>query len=166
VNVLTTERLVLRHLHADDADFILELLNEPSFIRNIGDKGIRTVDGARDYILEGPVRSYERFGFGLFAVDLKETREPIGMCGLIKRDSLDDVDVGFAFLPKYWSKGYAFESASAVMDWGRGTLGLDRIVGITDPENHGSIKVLEKLGLKFERMITMPGDTVEIKLYG
>jgi [ribosomal protein S5]-alanine N-acetyltransferase len=166
VNVLSTERLVLRHLRADDADFILELLNEPSFIRNIGDKGIRTVDGARDYIVEGPVRSYEKFGFGLFAVELKETREPIGMCGLIKRDSLEDVDVGFAFLPKYWSKGYAYESASAVMDWGRATFGLDRIVAITDPENYGSIRVLEKLGLKFEKMITMPGDAAAIKLYG
>jgi ribosomal-protein-alanine N-acetyltransferase len=166
VNVLTTERLVLRHLDADDAYFILELLNEPSFIRNIGDKGIRTVDGARGYILDGPVRSYELNGFGLFAVELKETKEPIGMCGLIKRDSLPDVDVGFAFLPRHWSKGYAFESASAVMDYGRETLGIGRIVAITDPDNQGSIKVLEKLGLKFERMITMPGDTVAIKLFG
>ena len=93
VHVLDTERLSLRRLGAADAEFIVELLNQPSFIANIGDRGVRTADDARRYIEDGPVASYERFGFGLFLVELKSTGEPIGICGLLKRDTLDDVDV-------------------------------------------------------------------------
>ena len=109
MTVIETERLVLRHLSTEDAGFILELLNEPSFIRNIGDRGVRTIEGANTYILNGPVASYARNGFGLYLVKLKETDESIGMCGLIKRDTLDDVDIGYALLPRFWSKGYAVE---------------------------------------------------------
>lgn len=164
--VLETNRLVLRRLALEDADFILRLLNEPSFLRFIGDKGVRTIEDARKYILEGPVGSYERFGFGLYLVELKETQIPIGMCGLIKRESLDDVDVGFAFLPEFWLRGYAFESASAVLIHGRNDFDLNRIVAITNPDNVGSIKVLEKLGLRFERMIKLSADAPEINLFG
>ena len=166
MNVLETERLTLRHLTIDDASFILELLNDPSFIQNIGDRGVRTIDDACAYISNGPLASYERFGFGLFLVELKETGVSIGMCGLIKRDALPDVDVGFAFLPQFWGTGYAFESASAVMTYGRDTLGLDRIVAIVSPDNDGSIKVLQKIGLTFERMIHWGEDGSEIKLFG
>jgi RimJ/RimL family protein N-acetyltransferase len=116
--------------------------------------------------VNGPVASYERHGFGLYLVELKEGGIPIGMCGLIKRESLADVDVGFAFLPEFWSKGYASESTSAVMAHARGALGLGRIVAIVSPDNAGSIRVLEKLGFVFERMIQLPGDEVEIKLFG
>jgi RimJ/RimL family protein N-acetyltransferase len=165
VKVLETARLILRWLSVEDAEFILRLLNEPSFVRFIGDKGVRTVDDARNYILRGPVDSYERFGFGLYLTELKDDGVPIGICGLLKRESLEDVDIGFAFLPQFWRKGYAFESSSAVMTYGRRVIGLNRIVAITSPENDASIKVLEKLGLSFERMIKLSEDEPEIKLF-
>jgi RimJ/RimL family protein N-acetyltransferase len=163
--LLETDRLILRKLSIDDAEFILGLLNEPSFLRFIGDKGVRNLDDAREYILSGPVASYKRFGFGLYLTELTETRAPIGICGLLKRESLADVDVGFAFLPQFWKQGYAFESAAAVMAYGRDVLGIDRIVAITSADNEASIKVLEKLGLRFERMIRLSEDAPEVKLF-
>ena len=163
--ILETERLVLRKLSANDAEFILELLNEPSFIKNIGDKGVRTIAGAEQYILDGPMASYERFGFGLYKVELKDSGIAIGICGLLKRDTLPDVDVGFAFLPKFWLHGYAVESAAAVMKHGRDALGIGRIVAITAPDNQGSIKVLEKIGLRFEGMIRLSERESEVRLF-
>lgn len=164
--VLETERLVLRRLCLDDAAFIVQLLNEPSFLHYIGDKGVRTLDDARTYLLQGPIASYERHGFGLYRVEIKTSGVPIGICGLLKRDTLDDVDVGFAFLPAFWLRGYAFESASAMLAYGKHTLGLRRIVAITQTDNVGSIKTLEKLGLTFERMVRFAEDEDEIRLYG
>jgi ribosomal-protein-alanine N-acetyltransferase len=166
LTILETERLLLRHLSIEDADFILELLNEPSFIRNIGDRGIRTLDGANSYILNGPVASYAKNGFGLYLVKLKETNESVGMCGLIKRDTLEDVDIGYAFLPKFWSKGYAVEAAQAVKEYAREQIQLNRIVAIVDPQNQGSIRVLEKIGLQFEKMVKLSEDDIELKLFG
>ena len=166
MTVLETERLILRQFSTEDADFILELLNEPSFIRNIGDRGVRTTADAHSYILNGPVTSYIKNGFGLYLVKLKATDESIGMCGLIKRDTLEDVDIGYAFLPRYWSKGYAVESAQAVKEYARNVVGLNRIVAITDPENEGSIRVLEKIGLTFEKMVRLSEDDIELKLFG
>jgi RimJ/RimL family protein N-acetyltransferase len=163
--VLETERLVLRRLSTDDAAFVLELLNEPSFLRYIGDKGVRNIDDARHYILTVPVDSYERYGFGLYLVELKQTRIPIGICGLVNRPALTDPDVGFAFLPAHWSKGYAVESASAVVAYARDALGLKRILGITTPDNDSSINVLRKIGLRFERMIRLSEDEPELKLF-
>jgi len=165
LSVLETERLALRRLSAGDAAFIIELLNQPSFIKNIGDRGVRTNEDAVRYIQNGPVASYERFGFGLYLVELKDTAIPIGICGLLKRETLQDVDVGFAFLPQFWSRGYAVESASAVLKHGRNVLGIGRVVAITAPENHGSIKVLEKIGLKFERLMKLSEGEPEIKLF-
>ena len=165
MTVLETERLLLRQFSTEDADFILELLNEPSFIRNIGDRGIRTIDGAISYILNGPVASYAKNGFGLYLVKLKETDESIGMCGLIKRDTLEDVDIGYAFLPRFWSKGYGVESAQAVKEYAKNVIRLNRIVAITDPENEGSIRVLQKIGLQFERMVRLSEDDIELKLF-
>ena len=163
--VLETDRLQLRRVELDDAAFLLDLLNQPSFLHFIGDKGLRTLDDARDYILTGPLASYERFGFGMYLTVLKEERIPIGICGLLKRDSLEDVDVGYAFLPQFWSKGYAFESASAVMAYARNVLGIDRIVAVVSPDNGASIHILEKLGLRFETMIRLLEDSPEIKLF-
>ena len=163
--VLETERLVLVRLSKDDARFLLELLNEPSFLRFIGDKGVRTEADARRYVETGPLASYERFGFGLLRVELKESGEPIGMCGLLKRDALPDVDVGFAFLPRFWSKGYAFESASAVLAHARDALGLRRVLAITSPDNEASIRLLGKLGFRFERMARVPEDGPEVRLF-
>lgn len=165
MKIIETERLLLREITEADAEFILELLNEPGWIQNIGDRGVRTIDGARAYIADRFRAGYERFGFGLYLVELKESGAPAGMCGLVKRDSLEDVDIGFAFLERFWSKGYAVESASAVMDYAQSALGLKRIVAIVSPGNRGSIKVLEKIGLHFERMIRMPGDAEEIKFF-
>src|SRR5437870_261981 len=133
--ILETYRLVLRRLAVEDAEFIFHLLNQPSFLQFIGDKGVRTIDDARNYILTGPIASYERFGFGLYLTELKPTQAPIGICGLLKRETLDDVDVGFAFLPQYWRQGYAFESAAAVMAYGKDVLGLERIVAISSLDN-------------------------------
>ncbi len=148
----------------DDAEFIVELLNDTSFLRFIGDKGVRTSDDARQYIQTGPMDCYERHGFGLWLVELKGSRMPIGICGLLKRDTLSDVDIGFAFLPPYRSQGYASESAAAVMDYGRTVLGLRRIVAITNDDNTGSHRVLEKIGMSFDRMIRLSDDGPEIRL--
>jgi len=149
---LETQRLIIRELKVDDAQFILTLLNEPSFLRYIGDKEVRNLDDARRYILSGPVASYERHGFGLFRVELKDSHIPIGMCGLLKREELPDPDIGFAFLPDFWNRGYAFEAAAAVLNYARQRLKLDRILAIVNPDNDASIKLLQKLGFKFERM--------------
>ena len=152
-------------MQAEDAPFILKLLNEPSWIRFIGDKGVKTLGDARRYILEGPVKMYSLLGFGLWLVELKSSGVPIGICGLIKRDSLPDVDIGFAFLPAYWRQGYAAESASAAISYGRGAFSLGRILAITSPDNDHSGRLLEKLGFRFEGMIRLSGDSPEVKLY-
>ena len=163
--VLETQRLLLRKLSIADAEFILELVNEPSFLRYIGDKGVRNLDDARRYILEGPVRSYEVNGFGLYLVELSENGPPIGICGILKRAELSDPDIGFAFLPAYWSKGYAVEAAAAVMSYAREVLKLTRIVAITSPDNEASARVLAKIGLKFEQMTKLSADAHEVKLF-
>lgn len=165
MDILETDRLSLRQLTHDDAEFILELLNDPSFIRNIGDRGVRSIEDAKRYIETGPVASYARHGFGLWLVRLKESGESIGMCGLIKRDTLEDVDIGYAFLPRFWSKGYAVESARAVRDYGRDVVGLKRLVAITDPANERSVRVLEKIGMKFEKMVRLSAEDIELKLF-
>ena len=161
---LETERLFLRGLNVGDAQFILALLNEPSFLRYIGDKKVRTTEDAANYILSGPVASYERNGFVLCVVELKETRTPIGICGLLKREELPDPDIGFAFLPDFWNKGFAFEAAAAVMKDARERLKLERILAITNQDNEASIKLLQKLGLQIERVIKMPADSAELFL--
>ena len=165
MKVLETERLVLRWLTVDDAEFILELVNEPSWLQFIGDKGVRTLEDAREYILRGPIEMYGRMGFGLYLTELKEGGIPIGICGLIKRESLEDVDIGFAFLPRFWGHGYAREAASAVMTCGEREFGLNRIVAVTSPGNHSSIKLLEKIGFTFEQMVRLSADAPEINLF-
>ena len=163
--VLRTERLALAELADRDAAFIHGLLNEPSFIRNIGDRGVRTLDDARRYIQEGPVASYARHGFGLYRVALQESDEPIGICGILKRDSLPEPDLGFSFLPAHWSRGFALESASAVMRHARETLGLGRVVAITSIDNEPSIRLLGKLGFRFEGMIRFGDDGSQVRLF-
>lgn len=165
MKILETERLRIRPLSAVDAPFILQLLNEPSFIQNIGDRGVRMVSDAEMYIEQGPVSSYARNGFGLCLVTLKESGESIGMCGLIKRQALEDVDIGYAFLPKFWSKGYAFEAALAFKQYAREVIGLTRLAAIVDPDNQGSIRVLEKLGMKFEKLVKLSPADIDLKLF-
>jgi RimJ/RimL family protein N-acetyltransferase len=144
---------------------MVELLNEPSFIRNIGDRGVRTLADARRYIADGPVASYGKFGFGLYLVELKEPRTAIGICGLLKREALRDPDMGFAFLPAFWSQGYAHESALAVKVYALHTLGLPRILAITDPGNVRSIRLLERLGFAFEQRVRMAESEPELRLF-
>jgi RimJ/RimL family protein N-acetyltransferase len=164
MKVLETDRLIIRRLTFEDAAFILELVNDPTWLRFIGDRGVRTLADARNYILKGPMEMYDRLGFGLYLAELKDERVPIGLCGLIKRDSLKHVDIGFAFLPDFRSKGYAYEAASAVLAYGKNTLGLERIVAIVSPGNDSSIKLLGKLGFQFEQMITLSSQN-EVKLF-
>ena len=163
--ILETHRLRLRRLSVDDAGFVLRLLNEPSFIQNIGDRGVRAVEDAQAYILNGPVASYEKHGFGLWMVETKECETHIGICGLLKREVLEDVDIGYALLPEFWSKGYALESASGVLSYAREKLGLNRVVAVVNPKNQSSIRLLEKLGFAFEKMVRLSADAPEIKLY-
>jgi RimJ/RimL family protein N-acetyltransferase len=165
MKILETDRLILRRIALEDAEFMLQLLNEPSFHRFIGDKGVRTIDDARNYIEQGPLASYERFGFGLFLTELRESHVPIGMCGLLKRDTLEDVDIGFAFMPQFWKQGYAVESASAVTAYAKDVIGLKRLAAITSPDNDKSISVLTKLGMTFQRLIRLTEDAPEVKLF-
>jgi RimJ/RimL family protein N-acetyltransferase len=165
MTVLETERLRLRRFTIDDAEFILTLLNEPSFLRYIGDKQVRNPEDARQYILNGPVASYERNGFGLCLVELKESHTPIGMCGLIKRAELPDPDIGFALLPDFVNKGFAFEAAAAVLQDARERLTLQRILAITTPDNEASIKLLQRLGFRFEGLIKLSADRDPVKLF-
>ncbi len=165
VNILETSRLSIRQLTTEDAEFMLELVNDPSYLRYIGDRGVRTLDDARRHILDGPCTSYERFGFGLWLAELKTEGRPIGICGLIKRDTLEDIDIGFALLPRFRRNGYTFEAASAVMDYGRNILKLQRVVAITALDNDASIHVLSKLGFVFERLIRLSQDDKELKLF-
>ena len=162
---IKTERLTLRQFTMIDAEFIIKLVNEPSFIQNIGDRGVRTIADAEKYLTNGPISSYAKNGFGLLATTLIDTGQPIGMCGLIKRDKLEDIDIGYAFLPEFWSKGYALESAQAVMKHAKEVIGLKRVVAIVDPANARSIRLLEKVGMTFEKMVKLSEDDIDLKLY-
>lgn len=165
MKILETERLILREVVETDAAFILDLLNQPSFIKYIGDRNVRTIKDAREFIESRYRQSYREHGFGLYTVELKENSAPIGICGFVKRDSLPDADIGFAFLPQFERKGYAFESADAVMKYGREVLGLKRVLAITSQNNENSAKLLGKIGLKFKQMIRLPYDDEELKLF-
>jgi RimJ/RimL family protein N-acetyltransferase len=165
LSVIETERLNLREVDEGDAAFILELLNDPDFVRNVADRGVRTLEDARRYVSEKLVEGYRRNGFGFWLVEPKESKAPAGICGLVKRDGLPDVDVGYAFLPPFRSKGYAYESAAAVLAYARDVVGLKRLLAITDPDNAASIRVLEKLGMRFERMVSLSPGEPEVRLF-
>jgi len=162
---LDTERLRIRELTPADAPFILALLNDPDFIRNIGDRNVRTPDDARRYIEAGPMASYARHGFGLCLVQTIDGGDPIGICGVLKRDELPEPDIGFAFLPAYRSQGYAREAATAVLTHARAVLRLPRLLAFVNPDNGPSIRLLERLGFRFERMIRLNNRTVDLKLF-
>jgi len=163
--VLETERLTMRHLDVSDAEFIVSLLNEPGFLQYIGDRQVRSIDDAVGYILKGPAASYRQHGFGLDLVQLKSDGSRIGICGLIQRDYLPHPDIGYAFQEKFWFKGYGVEAAAGVLQHARLVLGLPRILAITSEENVGSIRVLEKIGLGFERHFEQPGYPAPSRLY-
>jgi ribosomal-protein-alanine N-acetyltransferase len=154
--ILETERLALLELTAEDAPFILELLLSRGFKENIGDRGVRDLEGAGGYI-ERVRAGYAANGFGLWRCDVKATGVAAGLCGLVKRDGLEHPDVGYAFLERFWGRGYASESAAASLAYGREVVGLKTIVAITTPGNLGSIAVLKKIGLRDAGLIRVPG---------
>jgi len=163
---LETSRLVLRRLVFDDAPFLVALLNQPSFIANIGDRGVRNVEDAHRYLRDGPHAMYERHGHGLWHVARKPDGVGVGLCGLLKRDNLPHVDVGYAYLPEFWGQGYAVEAAAATLAHGAGKFGLTRIIGVVSEGNSASIRVLEKIGMRFEGMYCMHPGEPEVRLYG
>jgi RimJ/RimL family protein N-acetyltransferase len=165
VEILSTQRLTLRQLSLEDAAFMLELLNEKPFLENIGDRGVRNLSDAKAYLAKGAIASYQDFGFGLYAVEKKDTSELIGICGLSKREALDHPDLGFALRQKFHGQGYAQEAAQAVMLHARNMLHLRRIVAITKPQNRDSIRLLEKLSFRFEKTIRMPDDKGDTSLF-
>jgi RimJ/RimL family protein N-acetyltransferase len=163
--VLETPRLALRHLAEADAPFIVRLLNDPAFLRFIGDRGVRTEADARAYLVAGPIDSYHRHGHGLYAATLRDSGEAIGMCGLVQRDFLDEPDLGFALLPEYRAAGYTWEASVGVIDHARDHLGLTRLLAITSLDNVASISLLEKLGFRLEKRLQRPPATEEINLF-
>jgi RimJ/RimL family protein N-acetyltransferase len=163
--ILETERLTLRRANLGDAEFILRLLNEPSFLRFIGDRRVRTLPDAERYIADRLIASYERNGFGLWVVERRDAAGPIGICGLVKRDTLPDPDIGFAFLPEFWGRGFAFESAAGVRRYALDVLALTRLLAITNPDNSASIRIVEKLGLVFDRSLSLTTGEPEVNLY-
>lgn len=162
---LTTERLRLRRITVDDADLMLAVWNDPAFLRNVGDRGVRTEEQARKGIEAGALQLYAKYGYGPYAIEMRSGRERIGICGLFKRDNLDDPDIGFALLPEFCRQGYAEEAAQAVVDHARDDLAIGTLTAIVSPDNAASIRLIERLGLHFRRMITMPGDEQAICLY-
>lgn len=162
---IQTERLVLEHFGHGDAPFIVSLLNQPSFLANIGDKGVRDAADAKRYLDQGPLASYRRHGFGLFRVSLRDTLQVVGMCGLIRRDTLDDVDLGYAFLPGFWGRGYAEEAARASLNYGLDELRLPRVVAVITPGNVPSVRVVEKLGMTFRKKVCLGPEEDVIDLY-
>jgi [ribosomal protein S5]-alanine N-acetyltransferase len=165
--ILETSRLILRCLKLADAPFIRELVNDPDWLRFIGDRGVHSVDDARRFLREGPLAMYERHGIGLWRTELKDGGVPIGICGLLRRESLDGVDLGFALLPQFRAQGYAHEAAAGTLHYGRSTLGLDRILAITTPDNRASIGLLKKLGFRFENNLRLSDsdDAEELALF-
>ena len=163
--VLQTDRLSLRLAQLDDAAFMLRLLNEPSFLRFIGDRKVRTTADAERYIAERLIGSYERHGFGLWIVEQRGTHQAMGISGLVKRDTLPDADIGFAFLPEYWGRGFALESARGVKRHAFEALELPRLLAITNPDNVASIRIVETLGLRFDRALSLTAGEPEVNLY-
>ncbi|MFI4920518.1 MAG: GNAT family N-acetyltransferase [Gammaproteobacteria bacterium] len=165
MQVFETERLALSLLEPGDAEFILELVNDPAWLRYIGDRGVHNLDDACGYIRIGPADMQARLGYSLYKVALKSDGKSIGICGLLKRDSLPDADIGFAFLERYRGQGYAREAASATLAYARSILGLKRILAITSPDNVSSIRLLEKLGFEYQETVQMPGPSRDTKVF-
>jgi RimJ/RimL family protein N-acetyltransferase len=164
--ILETERLILRKFTLADAPFLLELVNTPTWLQFIGDKGVRNLADAENYLKNGSLKSYEENGFGFYFVGEKSTQKPIGMCGFIKRQELEDVDLGFAFLPDYFGKGFGYETAKATLEFGKNVLKFSRIIAIVDQSNIPSNALLQKLGFVFEKTIPFGEKKDLLNLYG
>jgi RimJ/RimL family protein N-acetyltransferase len=165
MNILETERLILSEFTPEDAQFIIALVNTPGWLKYIGDRNIKNKEQAISYLTNGPIKSYKENGFGLWRVELKETSAPIGMCGLLRRDYLEHPDIGFAFLPEYHDQGFAVEAAIATLSFAKDQLHLPTVEAITLPDNHKSIKLLEKIGMKYVQPVYLPLTNEELRLY-
>ncbi len=163
---IETERLQLRWLTLDDADLMLAVWNDPAFIRYVGDRGIRTIDEAHDAMSTGVLQLYEKYGYGPFRMALKDDDTAMGICGLFKRDNLDDPDIGYGVLPEHCGKGYAYEASCAVLEYARSDLRLERLIAMISPENQASIGLIGKLGFRFERMHRVQDEEDEACIYG
>ena len=163
--ILETEKLKLRELTMDDTSFIIELVNSTGWLKYIGDRNIKTTEQAKSYLENGPLKSYQESGFGLWLVETKDTKNPIGMCGLLRRDYLNHPDIGFAFLPEFIGKGFGFEAAAATLSLAKDQLKILTLYAITMPTNYASIKLLEKIGMKFIKSISPHGSQEELHLY-
>ena len=164
-HIIKTKRLLLRHFTENDTEFIVQLLNSPGWLAFIGDRNVKTEAQARAYLLNGPIKSYLENGFGLSLVETKDDQTPIGMCGLLKRKELEDPDIGFALLPEFMGKGYAYEMAQATLAYAQQVLNLSRVTAITVPTNQASINILQKIGLKFNKTFSFPNDEQELLLF-
>lgn len=162
---LETPRLTIRPFALTDATFVLRLLNEPTFIANIADKGVRSLADAEDYLRNGPLASYAEHGFGLCLIELKPANVAIGMCGLLKRDYLDQADIGYALLPEHCAFGYAHEAATAVIAQARASRRIPRLLAIVSPDNQRSINLLQKLGFAYQRVMTMEDSDDQVSLF-
>ena len=162
---LRTERLAIRPFIEADAAFILELVNDADWHRFIGDKNVHSLDDARRYLREGPMAMQAQYGHGLCCVERRSDGAALGMCGLIRRDTLEDIDLGFAFLPAARGQGCAREAAAATLEHGFKALALQRIVAITDRDNAASARVLEAVGLRFERLLPAAADGKVLRLF-
>ncbi|WP_027137920.1 GNAT family N-acetyltransferase [Gaetbulibacter saemankumensis] len=164
--VAETERLILEKLTPDDAAFFLKLVNTPNWLKYIGDRQVYSLEDAKQYLLDGPIKSYEDKGFGFYKLLLKSADNiAIGTCGLVKREVLEDVDIGFAMLPEYEGKGFGYESSQAVIELAKKEFNINRLVAITLPINAKSIKLLEKLGLEYEKRVKPFEDDEELLLF-
>ena len=161
-----TDRLSLRAVTLDDADLMLAVWNDPEFVKHVGDRGIRTIEDAQEAMREGALLLFEQYGYGPYRVALRECDTAIGICGLFRRDTLDEPDIGYAVLPDYCGKGYAYEASRAIIEYARSDLELTRLIAIISPGNDASIGLIRKLGLEFERMHKMPDDDDEVCIYG
>ncbi len=154
--IAETDRLILRELQHDDAPFVLKLVNEPSWLENIGDKNVHSLQDAQRYLDEGPLRSYQENGFGLYLAELKLKKYPVGLCGLVKREGLEHPDIGYALLPDFWGAGLASEAARATLEYAQNALGITQVLGVTSMDNASSMRVLEKIGLRYDREVVLP----------
>ena len=161
-----TARLTLRHQTLDDAAFVLAVLNDPDFLRHIGDRGVRTLDDAKRYLAEGALASYAAHGFGLWLMQRKTDGAALGVCGLVKRPGFEDVDVGYALLPAFRGQGYAREAVAGTLEHARTAYGLTRLIAVVNPDNLPSRRLLELEGFVFECMVRMAPEEPEILLLG
>ncbi len=165
MRLLTTSRIVLDIATKKDAAFLHTLMNEPSYIKNIGDRNIKTVSDAENFIKEKFLKSYKDNGYGYYIVKIKESQKSIGICGLVNRKELNFIDIGYALLPHFWNNGFAFEATKALYDFALKNFNIKTIVAITDPNNKKSIALIKKLGLTYKKNIRLPDDEIECQLY-